>query len=912
MADFCGYKVEIKSDQLGTVIGIVKAYNDNQIDLTDTTVNGHSVPEMLYSVQKRFIGQLKILSTTRTSCSQNKSTGCINQTPSSRDLRREKLRNIPGACTAYVCDRSPPRVAKTPQSQQKLYQQKKLENGLEKPLRRLNISKDDGGGLSRTSSTSATDRWSCRSKSTEALNSDSASGFESDSAASKLQRRNQRRTKTRGKHSTSMSNGWDSLRIEDFIDTDFDFEANLALFDKQAFYEKTDAKEGGSSKSSGRLHDFCPNGEKVLVEGPDGVSFEPVPEPRNMMSTPSRAWESPAIISTMWYSTTGRKVPFLAPSVHERVLQFLATGQDSAGMAIPLSMGLTWDRLIEMAGLAVVNGALAFLKQSPNRLGQKQRPSQQQHQSAQPPLRVLVLPGSRNMSGALAVNIARHLAARGAACVLLHTPSTPSVDESTPFPAYNVELTLAQTLSPRATTLLSPEVKEYGVDDDEEEDEADAILGNGNGELTSPAGRMWISRIPGLTVVSKTTGITRRPTNALIDLLVLGQPLEQYPAEVREWLVGHKAICLAVQLGRLGAPLKTDSVGPSQALKTWAVQLGMPVLAPAQVPESVELHLVDVGMSRAIVGRVTGDLRALPPPALFDATSSHRRKMSHGKRPEHTAPPEIYYDEKEAQKYTSNSHMIEIQTKLSERALELLLLPEDQPLLLLDIGCGSGLSGEVLTENGHSWIGIDISQAMLNVAQERESEGDLLLGDIGELLPFRGGSFDGAISISAVQWLFNSERSDQNPIRRIRNFFSSLYACLSRGSRAVLQCYPESSLQLDLLQTEAIRAGFTGGIVVDFPNSTRAKKYFMVLDVGVVRTVPKAKMNENEVNTVPIVSAVEQRRRAQAELREARLHGRHPKKSAAWIRQKKELARRRMKDVAHDSKYTGRKRRPRF
>lgn len=75
-----------------------------------------------------------------------------------------------------------------------------------------------------------------------------------------------------------MSNGWDSLRIEDFIDTDFDFEANLALFDKQAFYEKTDAKEGGNSKSGGRLHNRFPDGEQVLVEGPDGVGFEPVRE----------------------------------------------------------------------------------------------------------------------------------------------------------------------------------------------------------------------------------------------------------------------------------------------------------------------------------------------------------------------------------------------------------------------------------------------------------------------------------------------------------------------------------------------------------------------------------------------------------------------------------------------------------
>lgn len=86
----------------------------------------------------------------------------------------------------------------------------------------------------------------------------------------------------------------------------------------------------------------------------------------------------------------------------------------------------------------------------------------------------------------------------------------------------------------------------------------------------------------------------------------------------------------------------------------------------------------------------------------------------------------------------------------------------------------------------------------------------------------------------------------------------------------------------------------------------------MVLDVGVVRTVPKAKINETDANTVSIIPTVEQRRRAHAELRDARIHGRCPKKSVAWIRQKKELARRRMKDVAHDSKYTGRKRRPRF
>lgn len=82
---------------------------------------------------------------------------------------------------------------------------------------------------------------------------------------------------------------------------------------------------------------------------------------------------------------------------------------------------------------------------------------------------------------------------------------------------------------------------------------------------------------------------------------------------------------------------------------------------------------------------------------------------------------------------------------MSERALELLTLPEDYPAFILDIGCGSGLSGEVLSDNGHYWVGMDISQSMLDIATERECEGDLVLNDMGNGAPFRAGSFDGAI-----------------------------------------------------------------------------------------------------------------------------------------------------------------------
>jgi hypothetical protein len=47
--------------------------------------------------------------------------------------------------------------------------------------------------------------------------------------------------------------------------------------------------------------------------------------------------------------------------------------------------------------------------------------------------------------------------------------------------------------------------------------------------------------------------------------------------------------------------------------------------------------------------------------------------------------------------------------------------------------------------------------------------------------------FDGAISISAVQWLCNADRTSHDPRRRLKRFFETLYSCLARGARAVLQ-----------------------------------------------------------------------------------------------------------------------------
>ena len=142
------------------------------------------------------------------------------------------------------------------------------------------------------------------------------------------------------------------------------------------------------------------------------------------------------------------------------------------------------------------------------------------------------------------------------------------------------------------------------------------------------------------------------------------------------------------------------------------------------------------------------------------------------------------------------------------------------------------MSGEVLTENGHSWIGCDISAAMLSLAegnaemlcnssdgipadparppalslssrtgfnklnhrhaspqgtvsQRSAGKGLVFQCDMAQGLPLKADSFDGAVSISTVQWLCHLS----SPKLALSWLFRDLYRCLKPGCKAVLQVY---------------------------------------------------------------------------------------------------------------------------
>jgi 18S rRNA (guanine1575-N7)-methyltransferase len=270
------------------------------------------------------------------------------------------------------------------------------------------------------------------------------------------------------------------------------------------------------------------------------------------------------------------------------------------------------------------------------------------------------------------------------------------------------------------------------------------------------------------------------------------------------------------------------------------------------------------------------------------------------------SPPDLHYNDTEARKYTTSSRIQNIQASMTHRALELLDLQD--PSMILDVGCGSGLSGEILSSidpsqgGPHIWVGMDISASMLDIALQRDVEGDLILSDIGQGVPFRAGTFDAAISISAIQWLCNVENSEEvSSTARLTRFFNGLYASLKRGGRAVCQFYPKNDQQRTMISGAAIKAGFGAGILED-DGGTKNQKLYLVLTVGGSEREGDDGDITGVVKGLDGVDVLDARRKHREKGRDIK------KGSKAWILSKKEQMERKGKVVKSTSKYTGRKR----
>ena len=70
----------------------------------------------------------------------------------------------------------------------------------------------------------------------------------------------------------------------------------------------------------------------------------------------------------------------------------------------------------------------------------------------------------------------------------------------------------------------------------------------------------------------------------------------------------------------------------------------------------------------------------------------------------------------------------------------------------------------------------------------------------------------------------------------------------------MFQFYPENHSQTNLITSQAMKSGFTGGLLVDYPNSKKAKKFFLVLMTGGSQALPAA-LGDGAQDEAPLQAA---------------------------------------------------------
>ncbi|KAK0041647.1 7SK snRNA methylphosphate capping enzyme [Biomphalaria pfeifferi] len=184
--------------------------------------------------------------------------------------------------------------------------------------------------------------------------------------------------------------------------------------------------------------------------------------------------------------------------------------------------------------------------------------------------------------------------------------------------------------------------------------------------------------------------------------------------------------------------------------------------------------------------------------------------------------------------------------------------------MVLDVGCGDGMSMMPLLNLGHHCVGVDIKlqslvgfkndlddkECLLNIQNNvslwsqttsvnantklignekdklnmcNSSMFDLVRWDLRYGLPFKENSFDLVISVSFLQWLFYGPWQKQ-----LESFFGSLRKVVALEGKTVIQFYPASVNQVENTIDIAMKY-FKGVLVGDYPHIDRGRKLFLIL-----------------------------------------------------------------------------------
>ena len=152
---------------------------------------------------------------------------------------------------------------------------------------------------------------------------------------------------------------------------------------------------------------------------------------------------------------------------------------------------------------------------------------------------------------------------------------------------------------------------------------------------------------------------------------------------------------------------------------------------------------------------------------------------------------------------------------------------------IADLGCGTGFSSEILVENGHRVIGIEILMDMLSKAKTRkkflkkEKELELILADIN-FLPLKRASIDHVISISAYNFIIHGKDLASDITKTLNNTAKYLKKVLKPNGRIVIEFYPKDEKELNTFISSFKDNSFDGFMIKKDPNQKSGQTFILL------------------------------------------------------------------------------------